>query len=142
MVYYAVLKVASLRGGAGAGLQLGAAAAAHRAEDRQPRTKLYTHVYIYIYIYTHIWRDTHIYIYIYTYIIHNTYTYIQTSDTIHICVYASSTSSACSRGWRNTVGSLIETSWLKRNYYGPQFTGICAKSRGVRFHRIRDFKQY
>ena len=44
------------------------------------------------------------------------------------------------RGWRNTVGSLIETSW-------PQITGLnllvfCANNRGVQFHRIRDVKQY
>ena len=46
------------------------------------------------------------------------------------------------RGWRNTVGNLIEIFWLKNAYDGPQFTGTCVKHRGVRFHRIRDFKQY
>ena len=30
----------------------------------------------------------------------------------------------------------------KKTYHGPQFTGTSVKSRGVRFHRIRDFKQY
>ena len=47
-----------------------------------------------------------------------------------------------SRGWRNTVGNLIDIFWLNKTYHGPQFTGICVKRRGVRFHRIRDFKQY
>ena len=46
------------------------------------------------------------------------------------------------RGWRNTVGNLIELFWLKQTYHGPQFTCICVKNRWVRFHRIRDFKQY
>ena len=45
-------------------------------------------------------------------------------------------------GWRNTVGNLIEFAWLKKTYHGPQFTGICVKNRGVRFHRVRDFQQY
>ena len=27
-------------------------------------------------------------------------------------------------------------------YHEPQLTGICVKSRGVRFHRIRDLKRY
>ena len=58
----------------------------------------------------------HVYIYIYIYI----HTYIL-------------------RGWQNTVGSLIELFWLKKNNHGPQFIGICAKNRGVRFHRIRGF---
>ena len=46
------------------------------------------------------------------------------------------------RGWRNTVGSLMELFWLKKAYHGPQFAGICVKNRGVRFHRIRDVKEY
>ena len=29
-----------------------------------------------------------------------------------------------------------------KNNYRLQFTGIWIKNRGVRFHRIRDFKQY
>ena len=31
------------------------------------------------------------------------------------------------RGWRNTVGSLIEICWLKRAHHRPQFTGTCVK---------------
>ena len=46
------------------------------------------------------------------------------------------------RGWQNTVGNLIELFWLKNKYYGPQFTGACVQNSGLRFHRIRDFKQY
>ena len=46
------------------------------------------------------------------------------------------------RGWRNTVGSLIESAWLKKTYRGPQSTGMCIKTRGVQFHRVRDFKRY
>ena len=46
------------------------------------------------------------------------------------------------RGWRNTIGNLIEFFWLKKQHRGPQFTGICVKDRGVRFHRFRDLKQY
>ena len=46
------------------------------------------------------------------------------------------------RGWRNTVGSLIEICWLKNNYGWPQFTGICVNNRGIRFNRMQDFKQY
>ena len=49
---------------------------------------------------------------------------------------------ASMRGWRNTVGNLIEALWLKKTYHGLQITGICAKHTRVRFHRIRDFKQY
>ena len=30
----------------------------------------------------------------------------------------------------------------KTAYHGPQSTGICVKHRGVRFHRIRDFKLF
>ena len=44
-------------------------------------------------------------------------------------------------GWHNTVGNLIAFVWLKKTCHGPQ-TGTCVKHRGVRFHRIRDFKQY
>ena len=50
--------------------------------------------------------------------------------------------SAYIRGWRNTVGNLIEICWLKKAYHGPQFTGTCVNNRGVRFRRIRDCKQY
>ena len=47
------------------------------------------------------------------------------------------------RGWRNTVGNLIEICWgSKKAYRRPCVIGICVKNRGVRFHRIRDFKQY
>ena len=33
------------------------------------------------------------------------------------------------RDRRNTVGNLIEICWLKENYHGAQFTGICVKQR-------------
>ena len=33
------------------------------------------------------------------------------------------------RDWRNTVGNLIESLWLKTAYLGPQSTGICAKQQ-------------
>ena len=46
------------------------------------------------------------------------------------------------RGWRNTVGRLIEFVWPKKACCRPWFTGTCVKTRGVRFHRIRDSKQY
>ena len=46
------------------------------------------------------------------------------------------------RGWRNTVGSLIEMCWLNTTCHGPQLTRICGNNRGVRLHRILDFKQY
>ena len=29
-----------------------------------------------------------------------------------------------------------------KNCHRPQYTGICVNNRGVRFYRIRDFKQY
>ena len=45
------------------------------------------------------------------------------------------------RGWRNTVGNLVDICWLEKTY-GPQFTDTCVKHRGVRFHRIRDFNKY
>ena len=45
------------------------------------------------------------------------------------------------RGWRNTVGNLIETSWLKQNNHWPHVTSTCVNKRGARFHRTRDFKQ-
>ena len=46
------------------------------------------------------------------------------------------------RSWRNTVGRLIDVCWLKKSYRGTQFDGIWVNNGGVRFHRIRDFKQY
>ena len=47
------------------------------------------------------------------------------------------------RGWRNTVGSLIEIFLAdKQNYRRPRFTDMRVKKRGVRFHRIRDLRQY
>ena len=46
------------------------------------------------------------------------------------------------RGWRNTVGNLIEFVWLKQAYRRPHAIGTGVKHRGVRFHRIRDVKQY
>ena len=50
---------------------------------------------------------------------------------------------ACLRGWRNTVGNLIEfLSDPKKTYHRPQLTGISVKSRGAWFHRTRDVKQY
>ena len=63
-----------------------------------------------------------IYIYIYIYI------YIHTFDL---------------RGWRNTVGNLIEFFWSKKPLAGLiSLAIICVKHRGVRFHRIYKFKQY
>ena len=55
--------------------------------------------------------------------------------------------SVFTRGWRNTVGNLIEIVWFgkeqeKENYHGPQSTGVRVNTRGGRFHRFRDFKQY
>ena len=35
------------------------------------------------------------------------------------------------RDWRNTIGNLIESVWLNKDYHGPRFTGICAKHRGA-----------
>ena len=32
--------------------------------------------------------------------------------------------------------------FCQQTYHGPQSTGICVNTRRVRFHRIRDFKQY
>ena len=49
---------------------------------------------------------------------------------------------SCPRGWRNTVGNLVELVWLNETYHGLQCTGICANNRGVRLHRVRDFNQY
>ena len=46
------------------------------------------------------------------------------------------------RGWRNTVGNLIEIVWFTEAYHGPQSTGIPVNNRGLRLHRIRDFKLY
>ena len=47
------------------------------------------------------------------------------------------------RGWRNTVGNLIEIVWLEKAVHGPQLTGgMCVKNRRVRLHRIQGFKQY
>ena len=53
-----------------------------------------------------------------------------------------SRSCASLRGWRSTVGNLIELLWLINTHHRPQLTGTCLKRRGVRFHRIRDLKQY
>ena len=46
------------------------------------------------------------------------------------------------RGWRNTVGNLIDMFRLEMSYRRPQFTGICVNTRTVQFHRTRGFKQY
>ena len=46
------------------------------------------------------------------------------------------------RGWWNTAGGLIEICWAKKNIRRLQIRGKCVRNRGVRFHRIRDFKQY
>ena len=37
------------------------------------------------------------------------------------------------RGWRNSVGNLIELLWLRETYHGLQFTGLCMKHRGYGF---------
>ena len=65
----------------------------------------------------------------------------------YLCVVVSRITMICYhngplRGLPNMVGNLIEIVWLKKAYREPQFTGICEKNRGVRFHRIRDVKQY
>ena len=42
-------------------------------------------------------------------------------------------------------GMRLETSssfLAQKAYHRPNFTGVCVKSRGVWFHRIRDLKQY
>ena len=66
------------------------------------------------------------------------------SAHVPVCLYAhiKASSTQMMRGWRNTVGNLIGFVGLKNNYRRPQFTDICAKHRGLRFHRIRDSKQY
>ena len=58
---------------------------------------------------------------------------------MYSCVYIYSTRAL--RGWRNSVGSLVEICWLKEAHHGPQFTGTRVNNRGVRLHRIRDFEQ-
>ena len=32
------------------------------------------------------------------------------------------------RGWRSTIGNLIEIVWLKKPYRGSQFTGTCVNN--------------
>ena len=44
-----------------------------------------------------------------------------------------------SESWRNTIGQTI-VCWLRKAFHGPQFTGMCVKSRGVRFRRISRFR--
>ena len=39
------------------------------------------------------------------------------------------------------AGRLIAIAWLEKTYHGPQLTDVLVKSRGVRFHRIRDSNQ-
>ena len=46
------------------------------------------------------------------------------------------------RGWRNTVGNLIDTFGLKKKYHRTRRVDMRVKNGGERFHRIRDFKQY
>ena len=46
------------------------------------------------------------------------------------------------RGWRNTTVANHRNCLAQTKYHGPPFTDMCVKNRGVRFHRIRDFKQY
>ena len=45
------------------------------------------------------------------------------------------------RGWRNTVGNLVDIVRLKQTCQRLQCTGIGMKRRGVRFHRIRGFNK-
>ena len=99
-----------------------------------PRLRSVSNIYIYIYMcrYT---CYTYIYIYIY-------HIYIYVCD-LHAMGNSEQACHAIRRGWRNTVGNLIETFWLKEACRGPQSTDIrCVKHGGVRFHRIRDFKQF
>ena len=46
------------------------------------------------------------------------------------------------RGWRNTVGNLIEIVWLKKAFHRPRFTGMRMNNGGVRFRRSRDLERY
>ena len=46
------------------------------------------------------------------------------------------------RGRRSTVGNLIEMFWLEQKLSRLFVTGLCGKFGGVRFYRIREFKQY
>ena len=100
-------------------------------------------IYVYIYIYIHI----HMYVCVYTYI----YIYIHIWLPSPRAVIDRGSLAECTspsletirvRGWWNTVGNVIEIIWLKQTYHGLEFTGICVNNRRVRFHRIRDFKQY
>ena len=96
-----------------------------------------------IYIYTHIiYLSLYIHIYIYIYI--NIYKACSPTDSGDIC--AGPPGGSQRRGFmrclQNTVGNLIEICWPKKAYHRPQLTGICMNNRGVRFHRVRDFKQY
>ena len=48
-----------------------------------------------------------------------------------------------SRGWRNTVGDLIELLWLNKNMLQALIYRYMRKHiGGVQFHRIQDFKEY
>ena len=62
-------------------------------------------------------------LYIYIYIERERYMYISLSIYIYIYIY-------------------MIFLWLEKACHGPQFPGACMKHRGIRFDRIRDFKQY
>ena len=45
-------------------------------------------------------------------------------------------------GWQNTVGNLIEISWLEKKQSPATFCWYMREKPRVRFHRIRDFEQH
>ena len=131
---------------------------------------IHIHTYMCVCVYIYIYM-LYIYIYIYIYSIYPPDSPHQTRETCHqgaadsevraqtctrqrssLQMHASARAplrqpcwgkaEAALRGWWSTVGSPVEILWLKKTYHGPQFTDICVKHRGVRFHRVRDFKQY
>ena len=92
-------------------------------------------IYIYIYACMHIYIYIHVCVYIYIYLHIYIYVFVVLYVFVHVLIQL--------RGWRNTVGNLIEICWLANKYHcPPHFTGICVNNRVVQFHQIRDFKQY
>ena len=89
------------------------------------------YIYIYTYIYIYIYREREIY----------THSYIDgaslelLSQTTFAAREHLGMETVCLRGWRNTVGNLIELLGLnKTTYHGPQSTGICVtKTEGYGF---------
>ena len=79
------------------------------------KSKPQTCLYVHV---IHVIHVIHIYIYIYIYIIISS-----SSRAAEIC------------GLESLSGS-------RQPYGRPRFTGMCMKHRGVRLHRMRDFKQH